>query len=505
MQDKQPFSLQSFILIRRRSPYKYIRTLLIISLLVFWAACKTPAPVQSARLNNAAPLPATYHSTDQSAAAAGENPAGTTATATIPWETFFKDSSLKKLIRQGLDYNYDLSLAINRISIAEECLKQAKNLQLPTLGISATGSTTRFSDNGLTGQSMTGAATHHYEDYTLQGQLSWEADIWGKIKNQQKYELQQLLSTREAAQAVRTRLIADIATGYYNLLILEKQYQVASSSLILADSTLQLTELLKFAGKANQLSVQQTSAQRQTVALLLPDLEDQISNQQNALLALTGAMPGTIGDHSDLDEVSLPGNIVAGPPADLLSNRPDVLQAEWQLKMAISKIAVAKANLYPSLRITATGGVESLKASNWFNLPASLFGIVAGSIAQPIFQQGALKKDYHIAQLEKENAVIAFRSTLLQAVGEVSNALTHYQKLRTQAEMALKQVDTLQSGEQNAALLYKSGLANYLEVISAQNNTLQASLNLAAIHGHQLMAAVEIYRSLGGGRQLQEK
>lgn len=348
---------------------------------------------------------------------------------------------------------------------------------------------------------MSGAGIHHYEDYNLQLQLSWEADIWGKIRNQQKYALEDYLRTGEAGQAIRTQLIADIAKGYYNLLILERQYQIATSSLILADSTLELTRLLKAAGKTNQLSVQQTAAQRETVALLLPDLEDQIATQQNALRELTGAMPGGIGDHGELDDVQLPSIIQTGAPADLLSNRPDVRTAELSLKMAISKIGVAKANLYPSLRITAAGGVESLKTSNWFNLPASLFGMVAGSILQPVFQQGVLKRDYKVAQLEKEDAVLAFRASVLHSVTEVTDALTHYQKLNSQSIMAERQVDTLQQGAENASLLYKSGLANYLEVISAQNNSLQAELNLASIHGRELIAAVDIYRSLGGGRK----
>lgn len=485
-----------------------IRLLLLLVVIAFWAGCKTPASVESSITQRPQVIPAQYKSAlavqihgsaiERSDSLKGYDSANLGSTT---WDSFFQDTSLKTLIRQGLRYNYDLQRAINRLDIARVNLRQAKLLQLPTLGISADANSTRFSDNGLTGQSMAGAGSvHHYQDYTLQGQLSWEADIWGKIRNQQKYALQDYLRTAEAAKAVRTRLIAEIATGYYNLLILEKQYQVATSSLILADSTLELTRLLKTAGKTNQLSVQQTAAQRETVALLLPDLEDQISAQQNALLALTGQMPGTIGDHGALDQVALPSEIRTGAPADLLNNRPDVRSAETALKMAISKIGVAKASLYPTLRITAAGGVESLKASNWFNLPASLFGMVAGSVLQPVFQQGALRRDYKVAELEKVDAVLAFRTSVLNAVGEVSDALTHYQKLNIQAVMASRQVDTLQQGAENASLLYKSGLANYLEVISAQNNALQAQLNLGSIHGRELIAAVDIYRSLGGGR-----
>lgn len=490
--------MNTYIQYKKASPLMIsIRLLFILALMAFWVACKTPAALQGT--GEPQSIPSVYNP----AVTKGELKAFDSSAnlASIPWEEFFKDSSLRRLIQQGLAYNYDLKRAINRLDIARVNLKQAKLLQLPSLGISADGSYNRFSDNGLTGSSMSGAGIHHYEDYNLQLQLSWEADIWGKIRNQQKYALEDYLRTGEAGQAIRTQLIADIAKGYYNLLILERQYQIATSSLILADSTLELTRLLKAAGKTNQLSVQQTAAQRETVALLLPDLEDQIATQQNALRELTGAMPGGIGDHGELDDVQLPSIIQTGAPADLLSNRPDVRTAELSLKMAISKIGVAKANLYPSLRITAAGGVESLKTSNWFNLPASLFGMVAGSILQPVFQQGVLKRDYKVAQLEKEDAVLAFRASVLHSVTEVTDALTHYQKLNSQSIMAERQVDTLQQGAENASLLYKSGLANYLEVISAQNNSLQAELNLASIHGRELIAAVDIYRSLGGGRK----
>ena len=470
--------------------------LIILFLTLFWAACKTPSALQNEEKEWV--IPTHYQSPEQRTLTQSMDSSNNIAN--LPWEGFFKDSSLKKLIQQGLTFNYDLKRAVNRLDIARVNLKQAKLLQLPTLGIMAEGSSTRISDNGLTGNNMNGNGTHHYEDFLLQGQLSWEADIWGKIRNQQKYVLENYLRTSEASQAVRTRLIAEIAKGYYNLLILEKQYEIARSSLILADSTLELTRLLKSAGKANQLSVQQTAAQRETVALLLPDLEDQILRQQNALRELTGVMPGTIGDHGTLNQVQLPAVIQSGVPAELLGNRPDVRAAELSLKMAISKIAVSKANLYPTLRITATGGIESLKASSWFNLPASLFGIVSGSLLQPIFQQGALRRNYQVAQLEKQDAVLAFRASVLHSVTEVTNTLNHFDKLNTQSYMAERQVDTLQHGAENASLLYKSGLANYLEVISAQNNALQAELNLASIHGKELIAAVDIYRSLGGGR-----
>lgn len=464
-----------------------------LGLSLLLTACKT---VPQASVPEA-PLPLSYRGADQGNAKRTDT---TKNIADIPWQDFFQDTTLKGLIRSGLDYNYDLLRAIKRIDIAEVQLKQARLLNLPSVGLTVSGQYNRPSENGLNGQniqSVTGSK--HFEDYTAALDLSWEADIWGKIRQQKQVVLEQYLQTKEARHAVQTKLIADIARGYYNLLVLDQQLQIATSSLILADSTLALTQLLKTAGKVNELSVQQTAAQRHTVALLIPSLQDNITEQENALKLLTGQLPGRVERDITLGELKAPTGFATGLPAELIGHRPDVRSAELDLKISISKIGIAKANMYPSLRITASGGVEALKASKWFNLPGSLFGLAAGSVLQPIFEKGALKRDYKVAELQKEDAVLGFRQKVLGAVTEVSDALTHFSKLKESAVIANNQVETLNQAIDNASLLYKSGLANYLEVISAQNNALQAKLNLAFIHGQELSSTVDIYRSLGGG------
>jgi outer membrane protein TolC len=169
------------------------------------------------------------------------------------------------------------------------------------------------------------------------------------------------------------------------------------------------------------------------------------------------------------------------------------------LVMANAQVGVAQANMYPALSITAGGGLESFKSSNWFNIPGSLFGLAAGTVLQPVFRQKQLKTQFEIAKIEREQAVIQFRQSVLLATGEVSNALVQAEKLKEQRVLAGSQVSTLKEAVGNAQLLFKSDMANYLEVITAQTNALQAELNLAAIQRSQLGAVVELYRSLGGG------
>jgi outer membrane protein TolC len=200
-----------------------------------------------------------------------------------------------------------------------------------------------------------------------------------------------------------------------------------------------------------------------------------------------------------LDQFPLPKNLSAGLPASMVSRRPDVRANEMALVAANAQVGVSQANMYPALNITAGGGLESFKASNWFNIPSSLFGIASAAIAQPIFARRQLKTEFEIAKLQREQAVIQFRQSVLKAIGEVSDALVQIDKLQQQGQVAASQVDTLQRAIFNARLLFKSDLANYLEVITAQTDALLAELNFASIQRQQLGAIVELYRALGGG------
>jgi outer membrane protein TolC len=221
--------------------------------------------------------------------------------------------------------------------------------------------------------------------------------------------------------------------------------------------------------------------------------------QEDALSILTGTLPRGIARGKTLDEVPVRENLSAGVPAELVSHRPDVRNYELALTVANANVGITKASLYPSLTITAQGGLNSFKASNWFNIPGSLFGIVGGGLTQPIFQRKQLKTQYELAQVDREKSVIQFRQSVLIAVGEVSDALAKIAKLKEQQAVAVKRVATLRLAITNANSLFRNGLANYLEVITAQSNVLQSELELASIKKGQLTAEVELYRSLGGG------
>lgn len=424
----------------------------------------------------------------------------TSSIADIEWKKFFTDTTLQGLIEKGITYNHDYLLAIKRIEISQQQVKQAKLLQLPELDLQITASYDHPSKNSLNGISANSfLGKSHIENYLTTVNLSWEADVWGKIQRQKEATLAEYLQTYEAGKAVQTQVVANIAQGFFNLLMLDKQLDISRRNLILSDSFLIATRLLKEAGMVNLLAVQQAESQKQSTALLIPQLEQNIAVQENALQILTGQLPGTLSRRVLLNDFQVAHNLSAGLPVAMVSRRPDVRSDEMALVVANAQAGIAQANMYPALNITAGGGLESFKASNWFNIPGSLFGLAAGSIAQPIFKRRELKTQFEIAKLHREEAVIQFRQSVLRATGEVADALVQADKLQEQQGIATGQVDTLRHAVFNAQLLFKSDLASYLEVITAQGNALQAELNLASIQRQQLGAMVELYRSLGGG------
>jgi NodT family efflux transporter outer membrane factor (OMF) lipoprotein len=426
--------------------------------------------------------------------------ADTSSIADIEWKQFFTDTTLLGLISRGITYNYDLQLAIKRIDIAKAQAQQARLLQLPDVNLQVTGQISRPSDNSLNGISIKSFLGKNYiENYQVLASASWEADIWGKIRRQKETILTQYLQTQEAGRTVQTSLVAGIAQGYFNLLMLDKQLLIARRNLALNDTFVNVTKVLWNGGNVTTLAVQQAEAQRQTTALLIPQLEQSIALQENALQVLTGQLPGKVARTASLNDFSVPDQLATGLPVGMVSRRPDVKAQELSLVMANAQVGVAQANMYPAVNITAGGGLESFKASNWFNIPNSLFGLASGAILQPVFRKKQLKTQFEIAKIEREQAVIRFRQSVLTATSEVSNALVQVEKLKEQKVLAAGQVDTLAQAVGNARLLFKSDMANYLEVITAQTNALQAELNLAAIQSYQLNAMVELYRSLGGG------
>jgi NodT family efflux transporter outer membrane factor (OMF) lipoprotein len=425
----------------------------------------------------------------------GAVPAGTasgtdSAMALLPYRSFFADPTLRALIDTAVVNNIDLLVGLKNIDIARSTLNAAKLGNLPALNVSVQNTRTNPSDNGV-------QTTR--QDYVASATASWEADIWGKIRSRSKSALASYLKTQEATKAVRTRLVADVASGYYNLLMLDAQLDISRKNLALADTTLKMIGFQYNAGQANSLAVQQQEASRQSIALSIPLLEQKITLQENALSTLCGRMPGTINRDKSFFSVKVADDLPSGIPSALLQNRPDVRAAEMAVRAAHADMGEARANLYPTFTVTAAGGFDAFKATNWFTTPGSLYSFLQAGVLQPVFQRGQLKAKYDQSRIKRDQSELEFKRSVLKAVEEVSNALVQLEKIKTQEGIAEERVATLQKAVVNAGMLFQSGMATYLEVIVAQTNALQAELTLADIRRQHLSVMAELYRSLGGG------
>lgn len=468
----------------RKSNITIYSTLAMVALL---AACRMGKDYQRSELA----LPAQFANTTAPS---------DSSVADMEWKKFFSDPTLQSLIEHALQNSFDIQLAAKRVDEARAYANQAKVNWAPTIQAQINASSTFPSKNSLNGISLKSfLGKEHIEDYTLGAGLNWEIDIWGKLRRQREVASASYLQAYEASRAVQTALVANIANSYYNLLMLDAQLTIARRNLNLGDSIVQIIKLQKTAGEVSELAVQQAVAQQQTAAILVPQIEQQIAIQENTIRILSGDQPGAITRSSQLSSYKVWESLPTGIPAAMVSRRPDVRTNEMALVAANARVGIAEASMYPTISITANGGINAFQFSKWFNLPGSLFATGAAGLTQPIFQRKALKTQFEVAKIQRDQAAITFRQSAISAMGEVSNALVSLDKLKTQYQLTTDKVNNLRGAIGNAELLFKSGMANYLEVITAQGSLLQAELNQVTVERDQLSAMVELYRSLGGG------
>lgn len=442
-------------------------------------------------------LPVQYRGTDSTAVAMDS----TDNIARINYKDFFKDPVLIRLIDSGLVRNYDLLIAVKQIEFASLGYRQSKLANLPRVDATIGSATiNRPSDNSMNGM-MAGQflGDRYTQDYNSALSISWEADIWGKIRGARQEALMSLLSTEEGAKAVRIRLISEIAQGYYNLLMLDKQLNITRSNLSFADSALTLLSKQYELGLIQSLPVEQQVVSRTQILKRIPVIENAIVLQENALSVLTGRYPDIIERSSGLDNSDLSSEIEAGIPSNLLSYRPDVRGSELEVRRSLTAVHVAKVSMYPAINITAQGGLNSFRSSNWFNIPGSLFGMIGGSLSQPVFRGKQLKTQYQQSQVSFQQAELRFKQTVLNAVGEVSDALSQLQKLEEEQQITEQLVVKAGDVVNQSLTLFKYDRATYLEIILAQTNKLQAELDLATVRTNRMQAYTRLYRSLGGG------
>ncbi|MBW2960229.1 efflux transporter outer membrane subunit [Mesonia aestuariivivens] len=412
--------------------------------------------------------------------------------ANVSWRDMFTDPVLQDYIEEGLQNNIDIRVALQQILYAEAYLKQGKAGYFPSITGNASLTHQEISSN-----SQFGSFFSSQDQYELSADLSWEADIWGKIRSQKRAYGATYLQSVAAHQAVKTTLISNIASNYYQLLSLDEQRRVTKKTIETREKSLETNKALKDAGNITEVAVKQTEAQLYTAQALLVDLNNQIRLLENTMSILLGKEPQDI-NRTLLENQSIDTELKTGVPAQLLSNRPDVKQAEYKLVNAFELTNVARANFYPSITLTATGGLQALSAKELFDTN-SLFATIVGGLTQPIFQKRQIKTQYEAAQVQQEQARLQFRQAYLTATKEVADALYNYEASTEKIEIKEKEFDAYETATNYSQELLNNGLANYLEVLTARENALNSRLDLITAKYTQLNSIVNLYQALGGG------
>ncbi|MBV8326992.1 TolC family protein [Chryseobacterium sp.] len=421
-------------------------------------------------------------------------------TVILPWKTFFKDPKLIGLIDKALTRNNEVNVALKNIEQLDLIYKQAKLSLMPTLDFSAGANRSWASKNSLNGSlNEQFLGTKYIDDFNATLRLSWEVDIWGKAKMQKESAAAGYFGQKENLNAIKSRIVVQVAQAYYNLISLDEQLRIAEQNIELSDNTLKMMKLQFTAGQINSLAVQQSEAQKKTAELLIPLARQNISVQENALSILCGEYPGRIEREGTLKKMIPENKLSEGLPARLLSRRPDLKVAEFNVISLNAKTGLAKAAMYPSISLTPQIGVNSNKFNSWFDIPGSITKAIAANLAAPIFQKKELKTAYETALIEQEKAAISFKQSVMAAVGEVSDAMAKSKGTSERLELLDQRAVILDKGINDALKLYKSGMATYLEVITAQNNKLQNDLEAINVTLERLNAEVDLYRALGGG------
>lgn len=408
----------------------------------------------------------------------------TASIATLGWRNLFSDKNLQALIEKGLERNTDLRVAHTRVKAAEAVLMNARLSYLPSVVLAPDGSI-----SGTEGAKA-------IRTYNLAASASWEIDLFGKVTNAKQEALAALEGSRAYRQAVETQLIATIANSYYMLLMLDRQLIISEQTLITWKETEHSIEALKRAGKSNDAAVLQAKANRLALEASVVSIRKSISETENGLSALLADTSHDIM-RGALQKQQFPDTLSAGLPVQLLANRPDVRQAEWNLAQAYYATNAARSAFYPSLTLSGSTGWTNNVGGVVVNPGSWLFSAV-GSLMQPLFNKGTNIANLRQAKARQEEALLLFQQSLLDAGKEVNNALTRWQSARIRMDYVNQQIMTLQEAVRKTELLMQHTSTNYLEVLTARQRLLEAELTQAQDKFEEIQGVIDLYHAVGG-------
>jgi len=411
--------------------------------------------------------------------------------ASQPWRELFIESQLQKLIQEGIDNNPDLLTAIQKVNEAEAYFSQSKAALLPSVSANGKGTYIRNPE------SIYPNGPREVNTFQLSGEASWEVDLWGKLSSSKRAAYANLLASDAGRKAVQTRLISNIASAYYTLIGLDSKLAITQQTVKNNIDLVETLKVLQGSGRVNGAGVVQGEAARYAAEVTIPDLQQQIREAENELCLLLGRTPGKI-DRGKIEEQTLSSILKTGVPAQLLDNRPDVMQAEFAVISAYETTSSARAYFYPALTLTASTGFVAADLNKLLD-PTSFAANVIGGLAQPLFNKSINTTRLKVAKAQQEEALISFRNTLLKAGQEVHNTLGLYESSVQKIALRKLQLDALIKSVDYTKELLTYGSATYTEVLNAQTSLLSAQLSSVNDQLQQLNAVVTLYRALGGG------
>jgi NodT family efflux transporter outer membrane factor (OMF) lipoprotein len=429
-----------------------------------------------------------------------------TNSADMKWKAFFNDADLVALIDTALVNNQELNIMLQQVDMAKNEVQARKGEYLPFAGIAADGGVEkvgRYTSQGANDANTFVKGTEEFpealQNYSVEAYVTWELDIWKKLRNSKKAAAMEYLSSMEGKNFMITNLISEIADTYYELQELDNKFLIIQQNLELQNQGLKIIRLQKLAAKATELGVQRLEAEVYKNTGELYSVKQEIVVAENKLNFLIGRTPQHINRDSEHFVEKAIDTMYVGVPSQLLINRPDIRKAEFELKAAKLDTKVARASFYPSFKLSAGVGLEAFKTKYLLTMPESIMYNFAGEMVAPLINRNALKAAYYNANDQQLQAVFDYEKTILNAHIEVLNGMSKIENLKQIYGQKEKQVIALNNAIQITNMLFQSARADYMEVLLTQRDALEAKLALVEAKKDQLMARVTMYKSLGGG------
>ena len=421
--------------------------------------------------------------------------------ADLKWFLVFKDPQLQDLIRTALARNYDLRDAVARVEAARASLGITRSDQFPKVAAGGSVDFNRLSRNGATPLPPNFLRNQNRTFGTAVLQLlSFEIDIWGRLRRASEAARANLLSAEETRQAVVTTLVSDVATSYLTLRELDYELEISRRTLQTRKDSLVLVQERKTGGVSTRLDLRQAEELVYTAEETIPATQEQIEQEENQITLLLGENPGSVTRGRSLTDQDLPPAVPPGLPSALLERRPDIRAAEQNLIAANAEIGVARAAYFPRISLSGFLGGASTQLSSLFNGPARTWSVVP-QVTQPIFTAGRIKSGVRLAQAERDHALVQYEKVIQTAFTEVSDALIAHQRVRESREKQELLVNALQDRLRLAYMRWRGGVDTQLNALDADRDLFQAQLTLARLRLEEILSTVQLYKALGGGWQ----